>query len=58
MKYIKEKKYQKIIKLMPIFYIDFLISFKKNIFLLKEKMNHLKFILGYWRKTTLQRKNY
>ena len=46
MKYIKEEEYQKIIKCMPIFCIDFLISFKKKYLLIKRKEEPLK--NSYW----------
>ena len=46
MKYIKEEEYQKIIKCMPIFCIDFLISFNKKYLLIKRKEEPLK--NSYW----------
>ena len=46
MKYIKEEEYRKIIKCMPIFCIDFLISFNKKYLLIKRKEEPLK--NSYW----------
>ena len=46
MDYVPEKEYQKIIKLMPIFCIDFLISFQNKYLLIKRKEEPLKNL--YW----------
>ena len=46
MDYVPEKEYQKIIKLMPIFCIDFLISFQNKYLLIKRKEEPLK--NSYW----------
>ena len=46
MDYLPEKEYQKIIKLMPIFCIDFLISFQNRYLLIKRKEEPLKNL--YW----------
>jgi len=46
MDYLPEKEYQKIIKSMPIFCIDFLISFQKKYLLIKRKEEPLKNL--YW----------
>ena len=46
MYYLPEKDYQKIIKSMPIFCIDFLISFKNKFLLVKRKEEPLKNL--YW----------
>ena len=46
MDYLPEKEYQKIIKSMPIFCIDFLISFQNKYLLIKRKEEPLKNL--YW----------
>ena len=46
MDYLPEKDYQKIIKSMPIFCIDFLISFQNKYLLIKRKEEPLKNL--YW----------
>ena len=46
MYYLPEKEYQKIIKSMPIFCIDFLISFQNKYLLIKRKEEPLK--NSYW----------
>ena len=46
MYYLLEKEYQKIIKSMPIFCIDFLISFQNKYLLIKRKEEPLK--NSYW----------